>query len=224
MISAMFCATRVTLVPTFVLGSLRLLRLLVVLTTSLIGRYSMRSMIATSSTFRGRPTKWIRWMLWGASLCVVLAAGCASRSSVTTGNPANNDAAAAIADYHLLLIVELGPTGARIVTARTVQQPFSASKSEPNPDSSWRVDVVDKYGQVLYSRNIPPADEMRAEVAGPDGRIEALHTRKVVSALDPRIPPIPNAASITFWDNRPGSSSLISKGLLGSVPYPTDLP
>lgn len=96
---------------------------------------------------------------------------------------------------HLLLLVELSPSGLKALQSQVVDSPPPKLRvPEPWP---WHVTVRDPEGAVVYEENIPPQNQLRGEFAGEDGRIEGHHLLRATAAFPLRVPNVRGTLTLT---------------------------
>src|SRR5687767_10688240 len=104
--------------------------------------------------------------VWFAACSIFLA--CARPEPAT---PARAVAALQVEEAeHLLITVEVAAGQARTIDARKVALPRPELRGPVHPQP-WRVVVEDRSGAVLFEEGLAAADVVRAEFAGPDGKI-----------------------------------------------------
>jgi len=113
---------------------------------------------------------------------------------------------------HVLLIVEHENAGFRLRQAQVVESPLPVKRFAEA--RKWRAEVEDGSGKALFSVAIPAQAERRAEFAGPDGGMQAVHVQSDNFSFVLRVPLLAHGARIRFWD---------AQVELGSVPYPKGL-
>ena len=74
---------------------------------------------------------------------------------------------------HLLVTLELSPTGLRVLQIQSVPQPLPRLRV-PEP-GRWHLTFRDAANQTILARDMAPANERRSETTGPDGRISPRH-------------------------------------------------
>ena len=99
----------------------------------------------------------------------------ASCSKVDEQPPVSTQALrpAADAPAHLLVTLELSPTGLRVIAKQRVEQPLPRLRV-PEP-GRWHVAFRDAQNQLVQTYDMAPANELRAETMGPDGALSAHH-------------------------------------------------
>jgi hypothetical protein len=129
-------------------------------------------------------------------------------------------------DRHLLLLVERDRSGFRVEELHVVAAPFPATRA---PRSlRWRADVTDASGRTLFSLPIPESGVRRGAFANADGTTESVHAKREVFTFALRLPLVPEAAHVHFWDttpDEPGGALALepTEAELGAVPYPADV-
>jgi hypothetical protein len=128
-------------------------------------------------------------------------------------------------DRHLLLLVARDRSAFRVEETHVVAAPFPATRA---PRSlRWRADVTDASGRTLFSIPIPESGIRRGVFANADGTTESVESRREAFTFALRLPLVPDAAHVHFWDTTPeppnGALALEpTEAELGAVPYPAD--
>ncbi len=137
-----------------------------------------------------------------------------SASALAPMNPRTPDEAP---PRHVLLTVEVGPAGMRVLESRNVDAPMPIDRSPER--APWRVRVEDASGGTLWVGAVEGAGVLRGEFAGPDGSIESVHVTPEQAVLPVRIPILAGAKTIRLF-------AAPSKGVppgemveLGHAPY-----
>ncbi len=133
-----------------------------------------------------------------------------------------------VEDRHLLLIVERGPSGFRVLEAHVVATHLPMTRAPRQ--LRWRVSVEDVAGGSLFSDWIPESGIRRGTFATADGGTESVEVRRERFSFAVRVPLLRNAARIRFWDtspDRPNDEQPLGANApedteLGAVAYPTD--
>ena len=87
---------------------------------------------------------------------------------------------------HLLVTLELSPTGLRVLQVQTVAQPLPRLRV-PEP-GRWHLAFRDAANQVIHAHDMAPANERRSETMGPDGRISPTHETLETIVFVARLP------------------------------------
>jgi hypothetical protein len=181
---------------------------------------------------RSRLTRGVVTTLLLIDLAWAGACNVGDRDANTAGSPegtVSTERAAITEDRHLLLIVERAPSGFKILEVHVVASPLPRTRA---PRSlGWRADIEDGAGRSLFSVSIPESGIRRGVFAGTDKRTESTQTRLETFSFALRLPLVPDAARIRFWDtslDEPRGalhfgSSTPAHGELGGVPYPKDV-
>lgn len=130
---------------------------------------------------------------------------------------------------HLLLIIERSPVGFWIDEVYVIDAPVPRTRFERELD--WRVVLEDHEGQTLFSTTIQEGGIVRGAFALADGGVESIHERRQTFAFAIRMPLMPHAERVRFWDTRPKVPSGSTPSArapadveLGSVDLPSVLP
>jgi len=171
-------------------------------------------------------------------LGVVLASLALAACSGKTPPPASPPPTAAAAQAtvagegaHLLLLVEVGAEGGRVLQARRVATALPRAAAPGRP--GWRAEVVDLAGAVLHAVDLAPPDAVHGEFPGPDGALERVEVRRDTSVVALRLPLLPTAASVRLsaapsalpaGDARRARAAAGAAVPLATVPYPQAAP
>lgn len=90
---------------------------------------------------------------------------------------------------HAMVVVEMGPDGARIEYARVVDMPLPKAR-----EGSWALELVDAGGKVLYAATLPEQGVLRGEFHGDTSENVHLRLESIVVTL--RLPIEPKAARV----------------------------
>lgn len=132
---------------------------------------------------------------------------------------------------HLLLLVEVGAEGGRVLQARRVATALPRAAAPGRP--GWRAEVVDPAGAVLHAVELTPPDAVHGEFPGPDGALERVEVRRDTSVVALRLPLLPTAASVRLsaapaalpaGDARRARATAGAAVPLATVPYPQVAP
>jgi len=91
------------------------------------------------------------------------------------------------APSHLLVTLELSPSGLRVLDTKTV--PTALPRLRVPEVNRWHLSFRDSAGQLLHQIDLAPADELRGEFQSSDGGpTEAHFARKTTSVFVARLP------------------------------------
>lgn len=96
---------------------------------------------------------------------------------------------------HLLVTLELSPTGLRVLGVQTVAQPLPRLRV-PEP-GRWHLAFRDAANQVIHAHDMAPANERRSETTGPDGRISPSHETLDTTVFVARLPVTAGTLTLT---------------------------
>jgi hypothetical protein len=140
----------------------------------------------------------------------VLVLSCRSESA---GSGGSQDTVGRAPGRHVLLVVEVSSSGARVVDARTVPIPLPRV---PSPVGAvWRVEVADAQGEVLFTAAVP-APVSHAEIDDESGGSQRIQIPTNVAVATLRVPWLGDADAVRIR----GSQDAI----LATIPYPRGLP
>jgi len=112
---------------------------------------------------------------------------------------------------HVLIVIDHDDTGFRVRHAQLVASPLPVKRFAET--RQWRAAVEDSSGKSLFSAHIPVAGERRAEFAGPDGGMRAVHVQSEKFSFVLRVPYLERGTRVRFWE---------AQRELGVVPYPAE--
>jgi hypothetical protein len=133
------------------------------------------------------------------------------------------------AGEHVLLTIELSPHGARTIDARRVRSPLPRSARARG--ASLRVEVVDEGEAVLFAAEVRrPA--LYGEFARSDGSYERAQVAADTSVVAVRVPALAGGSRVRVSAPAPEGARVSAtpgpraggRVVLGSVPYPRELP
>jgi hypothetical protein len=103
---------------------------------------------------------------------------------------------------HLLLTLELGETGIRLLASQRVALPLPTRRR--NVTGAIRVEVISKDDQVVYSAFIDDPRPLRGEFSNGD-TMEAVHVERATATFIARLPLTEDASWIRFVTSKSGA-------------------
>ena len=165
--------------------------------------------------------------LWACARNEPASASSASASALAPMNPRTP---AEAPPRHVLLTIEIGSAGMKVLGSTAVDAPLPIDRTPER--APWRIRVEDASGGTLYVGAVEAAGVLRGEFAGPGGKIEAVHLAKDPAVLPVRIPALPGAKTLRLFakpesvpdDARAKSAPPGELVELGHAAYPAPAP
>ena len=161
-------------------------------------------------------------------VALLAASACEVPAEVDESRAASERSSLVVEDRHLLLIVERARSDFRIAEAHVVATPLPRTRAPRW--LGWRADVEGPGGRIVFSDTMAESGIRRSVFMTADGGTEAVEMRPEVSSFALRVPFVPNAARIRFWNVISPPSEEPAFGAhrpedeeLGVVAYPSDV-
>jgi hypothetical protein len=138
-------------------------------------------------------------------LVVWLCAACVRPEPTPSGQRAAGEDQA-----HWLVVLELSPTGLRLVQVTEVPEALPTTRVQEATD--WHL-ALREGGVLLWEADIPVGNQLRGEFAGEDGKIEGFHLLQPTATFATRVPKRPGTLSLLV-DHRslPGDDARAKAG------------